>query len=142
MAYNRMPESEVLLLVESGVLWLVEAVIVVLGLLSRKYSFLVAGAVKVQNGQGEHQYGRLEFLDSPRGTIQVRRTRIASRRKTGLGGVGTTERKPQLDRYTSRSKPPLMTLCLIAKFVKSPAEKGMKTNVALPRRKFLDGELY
>ena len=116
--------------------------IVGLGLLSRKYCFLVAGVVKVQNGQGEHQSERLEFLDGPKGTIQVRQTRIASRWKTGLGGVGTTERKPQLDRYTSQSKPPLMTLCLIAKSAKSLAEIGMRTNVALPRRKFLDGELY
>ena len=92
-----MPESGVLWLVESGVLWLIEAVVVGLGLLSRKYCFLVAGAVKVQNGQGEHQSERLEFLDGPKGTIQVRQTRIASRRKTGLGGVGTTERKPQLE---------------------------------------------
>jgi hypothetical protein len=74
-----------------------------LGLLSRKYFFLVAGAVKVQNGQGEHQSERLESLDGPKGTIQVRQTRIASRRRTGLDGVGATERKPQLDRYTSRS---------------------------------------
>ena len=92
-----MPESGVLWLVESGVLWLIEAVVVGLGLLSRKYRFLVAGAVKVQNGQGEHQSERLEFLDGPKGTIQVRQTRIASRRKTGLCGVGTTERKPQLE---------------------------------------------
>jgi hypothetical protein len=113
-----------------------------LGLLSRKYFFLVAGAVKVQNGQGEHQSERLESLDGPKGTIQVRQTRIASRRKPGLGGVGTTERKPQLDRYTSQSKPPLTTLSLIAKSANSPAEIGMKTNVALPRRKFLDAELY
>ena len=137
-----MPESGVLWLVESGVLWLIEAVVVGLGLLSRKYCFLVAGAVKVQNGQGEHQSERLEFLDGPKGTIQVRQTRIASRRKTGLCGVGTTERKPQLDRYTSRSKPPLTTLSLIAIFAKSPAEIEMRTNVALTRRKFLDGELY
>ena len=121
---------------------MVEAVVVGLGLLSRKYCILVADAVKVQNGQGEHQFERLEFLDSPKGTIQVRRTRIASRKKTGLGGVGTTERKPQLNQYISRSKLPLMTLCPIAKFVKSPAEIGMKTNVALPLRKFLDDELY
>ena len=134
IAYNRMPQP--------GVLWLVDAVVVGLGLLSRKYCFLVAGAVMAQNGQGEHQSERLEFLDGPKGTIQVRRTRIASRRKTALGGVGTTERKPQLDRYTSRSKPPLMTLRLIAKFVKSPAETRMRTNVALPRQIFLDGELY
>jgi hypothetical protein len=85
------------------------------GLLSRKYWFVEDGAVKVQNGQGEHQSERLEFLDGPKGTIQVRQTRITSRRKTGLGGVGTTERKPQLDRYTSRSKLPLTTLSLIAK---------------------------
>jgi hypothetical protein len=39
---------------ESEVLWLVETVVVVLDLLSRKYCFLVAGAVKVQNEQGEH----------------------------------------------------------------------------------------
>ena len=79
---------------------MVEAV-VGLGLLSRKYCILVAGAVKVQNRQGEHQSERLEFLDSPKGTIQVRQTCIASQKKTGLGGVGTTERKPQLDQYTS-----------------------------------------
>ena len=80
-----------------------EAVVVVveLDLLSRKYRILVADGVKVQNGQGKHQPERFEFLDSPKGTIQVCRTHIASRRKTGLSGVGTTERKPQLDRYTS-----------------------------------------
>ena len=137
-----MSGSGVLWLIEAGVLWSSEAVIVGLGLLSRKYCFLVAGAVKVQNGQGEHQSERLEFLEGPKGTIQVRQTRIASRRKTGLGGVDTTEQKPQLDGYTGRSKPPLSTLSLIAKSAKSPAEIGMKTNVALPRRKFLDAELY
>jgi len=137
-----MPESGVPWLVESGVLRLVEAVAVVLGFLSKKYCVLVAGAVKVQNGQGEHQSERLELLDSPKGTIQVRRTRIASRRKTGLGGVGTTEQKPQPDRYTSRSKPPLTTLSLIAKSAKSPAEIGMRTNVAFARGKVLHGGLY
>jgi hypothetical protein len=124
-------EAGVLWLVEAGVLWLVETVVVESGLLSRKYSFLVAGAAKVQNGQDEHQSERLEFLDGPKGTIQVRQTRIASRRKTGLGVVGITERKPQLDRYTSRSKPPLTTLCLRAKSAKSLAEIGTRTNVAI-----------
>ena len=96
-----------------------------LGLLSRKYCILVAGVVKVQNRQGKHQSERLEFLDSPKGIIQVCQTRIASRKKTGLGGIGTTERKPQLGQYTSQSKLPLMTLCPIAKFVKSPTEIGI-----------------
>ena len=137
-----MVDSGVLWLVASRVPWLIDNVVAGLGLLSRKYFFLEAGAVKVQKEQGEHQSERLEFLDSPNDTIQVRQTHIASRRKTGLGGVGTTERKPQLVRYTSRSKPPLTTLCLIAKSAKSPAEIGMRTNVALPRRKFLNGELY
>ena len=113
-----------------------------LGLLSRKYCFLVTGAVKVQNGQGEHQSERLGFLDGPKGTIQVRRTRIDGRQKTGLGGVGTTERKPQLDRYMSRSKPPLTTLNLIAKSAKSPAEIGTRTNVAFARLNVRDGGLY
>ena len=116
--------------------------VVGLGLLSRKYFLLEAGAVKVQNEQGEHQSGRHQFLDGPKDTIQVRQIRIASRRKIGLGGVGTTEQKPQLDQYTSQSKPPLTTLSLIAKSAKSPAEIGMRTNVALPRQKFLDDELY
>ena len=62
-------ESGVLWLIESGVLWLIEAVVVGLGLLSRKYCFLVAGVVKEQNGQGEHQFERLKFLDGPKGTI-------------------------------------------------------------------------
>ena len=66
-----------------------------LGLLSRKYFLLEAGAVKMQNEQGEHQSGRHQFLDGPKDTIQVRQIRIASRRKIGLGGVGTTERKPK-----------------------------------------------
>ena len=127
---------------KSGVLWLVEAAVVGLGLLSRKYCFLVAGAVKVQNRWGEYQSEKLKFLDSPKDTIQVCRTRIASWQKTGLSGIGTTERKLQLDQYTSRSKPPLMTLCLIAKFVKNPTEIGMRTNVTLPCWKILDGELY
>ena len=121
---------------------MVEAAVVWLGLWSRKYYFLVAGVVKVQGGQGEHQSEKLEFLDGPKGTIQVHRTRIASQRKTGLDGIGTTEQNPHLDRYTSRSKPPLMTLCLIAKSAKRPAEIGMRTNVAFARRIFLDGELY
>ena len=91
-----MVESGILWLVESCVPWLIDNVVVGLGLLSRKYFFLEAasGVVKVQNEQGEHQSERLEFLDGPNDTIQVRQTRIASRRKTGLGGVGTTERKP------------------------------------------------
>ena len=76
---------------ESGVLWSIDTVVVGLGLLSRKYCLLVAGAVKVQNRQGEHQPERPEFLDGPKGTIQIRQTRIASQQKTGLGGVGTTE---------------------------------------------------
>ena len=89
-----MVESDILWLVESRVLWLIDNVVVGLGLLSRKYFFLEAGTVKVQNKQGKHQSERLEFLDSPNDIIQVCQTRIASRRKTGLGGVGTTERKP------------------------------------------------
>jgi hypothetical protein len=121
---------------------LVDAVVVKLGLLSRKYYFLVAGAVKVRNGQGVDLSEKLAFLDGPKGTIQVRRSSIASRQKIGLVEIGITEGKPQLDRYTSRSKLPLMTLCLIAKFVKSHAEIGMRTNVALPRPTILDGWLY
>jgi hypothetical protein len=46
-------------------------------LLSRKYWFLEDGAVKVQNGQSEHQSERLEFLDGHNGTIQVRQICIA-----------------------------------------------------------------
>ena len=74
-----MPGSGVLWLIESGVLCLIEAVVVGLGLLSRKYCFLVAGVVKVQNRQGKHQFERLKFLDGPKSTIQVRQTPIASR---------------------------------------------------------------
>ena len=66
-----MPESGVPWFVESGVLQLVEAVAVVLGLLSKKkYCVLVAGAVKVQNEQGEHQSEMLELLNSSKGTVQ------------------------------------------------------------------------
>ena len=77
IAYNRMPQS--------GVLWMVEPDVVGMGLLLKRYWFLVAGGVKVQNGQGRHQSQRLEFPGGPKGTIQVYRTRIASRRRTGLG---------------------------------------------------------
>ena len=115
---------------QSGVLWLVAAV-VGLGSLLKKYCIVVTGVVKVQNGQGEHQSQKLEFPEGPKGTIQVYQTRIASRRKTGLGNDGITERKPQLDRYTGRSKTPLMTLCLIAKSGKNPAEIGKRTSGAL-----------
>ena len=49
-----MPESGVPWFVESRVLQLVEAVAVVLGCQKKKYCILVAGAVKVQNEQGEN----------------------------------------------------------------------------------------
>jgi hypothetical protein len=67
------------------------------GLLSRKYWFLEDGAVKVQNGQGEHQSERLEFLDGPNGTIQVRQTRIADGRLVSVALAQLNENPNSID---------------------------------------------
>ena len=72
------------------------------GFLSRKCWILVAGGVKVHNGQGEYPSQLLEFPWRPRDTIQVRQTYTASQRNTALGGDGAVGRKPRLERQRNR----------------------------------------
>ena len=90
MTYNQMSGF--------GISDLVVVVALRWGFLSRKSRVLVAGGVKVHNGQGGDPSELLQFPWRPRDTIQVQQTYTASRRNTALGGDGAIGRKPRLDR--------------------------------------------